>query len=70
MAEKENFSWTNVIVLAAFCILGSLGGGFTVRSMLGQHSPVTLLVYGVAGGVFIALSVVVILQLLDPANEA
>ncbi len=70
MASTNGFSWAKVIFLAAFAILGSFGGGFSVQSMIEHHSPVVLVAYAIAGGIFIAVSVVVILQLLGSSQEA
>lgn len=57
--------WSSAIVLALVVILGSLGGAFSVSSMIEHHSPFVLLCYALAGGIFIAATVVIILQLLS-----
>ncbi len=61
--------WPTTVVLALIAIIGSLGGAFSVSSMIEHHSPITLLGYAVAGGIFLAAALVVILQLLSFSME-
>ncbi len=70
MAAKNDFSWAKVILLAAFCILGSFGGAFSIQSLIEHHSPAVLIGYGVAAGIFIAISAVIILQIVSFSFDA
>ena len=65
MEEKNDFSWVTVVLLAAFCIGGSYGGGISIKTMIEHHGAAALAGYGVAGGIFIAISVVLIKQILS-----
>ncbi len=64
MGSKSDFSWTTVILLAAFAILGSFGGGISMVHMVEEHGKWALVGYTVAGGLFIAISTLVIRQIL------
>lgn len=65
MADNKKFSWVSVVLLAVFCIGGSYGGGVSIERMIEHHGVAALAGYGVAGGVFIAISVVLLMQILS-----
>ncbi len=65
VCKVTEVKWPTAIFLALFAILGSFGGAFSVKTMIEHHTPWVLLGYAAAGGIFIAASVVVILQLLS-----
>lgn len=65
MEEKRNdFCWPSVIIVAAFCILASFGGGLTVQSTLSKHSRWILPFYGLFAGIFLAISAVILSYVL------
>ena len=64
MGSKNDFNWMTVILLAAFCIFGSFGGGISIRGLVEHHSAWAIAGFGVAAGIFIAISVVLIKQVL------
>lgn len=64
MESKNNFSWLTVVLLAAFCILGSFGTGISARGLAEHHGGWSLALFGVSTGIFIALSVVLLKQIL------
>jgi hypothetical protein len=64
VGDNNNFNWVTVVLLAAFCIGGSYGGGVSIKTMIEHHGAAALAGYGVAGGIFIAISVVLLKQVL------
>jgi hypothetical protein len=64
VGDNNNFSWVTVVLLAVFCIGGSFGGGLSIKTMTEHHGAAALAGYGVAGGIFIAISVVLLRQIL------
>lgn len=64
VCKVSEVKWSSAIFLALVAILGSVGGAYSVSSMIGHHNPFVLLGYAVAGGIFIAATVVIILQLM------
>jgi hypothetical protein len=69
VGSKNDFNWMTVILLAAFCILGSFGGGVSIRGLVEHHSGWGAAGLGVSAGIFIAISAVLIKQVLASLQD-
>jgi len=69
MEEKNDFNWLSVIIVIAFCILASFGGGLTVRNILAKENGWILPAYGFVAGIFVAFSAVIISYVMKSLRE-
>ncbi|MCM8782502.1 MAG: hypothetical protein NC828_05585 [Candidatus Omnitrophica bacterium] len=65
MAENtQGFNWASSLIAIVFCILAAFGGGVTVQSTLHNSGGWVVAGYAVTAGIFIAITAVVLMQVL------
>jgi hypothetical protein len=64
MASKNSLNWVT-IVGGLFCILGSFGAGLSIRGIVQHINGFQAVGYVLVGGIFIAISALVITQVLS-----
>lgn len=64
MESKNRDSWVSIVVLI-FTLAAALGGGFSLRNMLPHIQAWQAPVYAIVGGIFIAVSDVILVQVLS-----
>lgn len=64
MESNGRDSWVSIVVII-FTLLAALGGGFSLRAMLPHIHTWQAPVYGIVGGIFIAISDIILVQVLS-----
>lgn len=64
MESKNRDNWVSIVVLV-FTLAAALGGGFSLSKMIPHIHEWQVPLYGIVGGIFIALSDVVLVQILS-----
>jgi hypothetical protein len=64
MESKNRDSWISIVALI-FTLLAALGAGFSLSKMMPHIQPWQAPLYAIVGGIFIALSDVILIQVLS-----
>lgn len=64
MESANRDSWVSIVVII-FTLAAALGGGFSIRNMLPHIHAWQAPLYAIVGGIFIAISDVILVQVLS-----
>lgn len=68
MEEKHEPGCPSVVV-TLFCLVASLGAGFSIQKVVGGLTGLQVLLYGLGAGVFIVISALVLSQVLSAFGD-
>ena len=61
---KNRDSWVSIVAIF-FTLLAALGGGFSLQAMMPHIHTWQAPIYAIVGGIFIAISDVILIQVLS-----
>ena len=68
MESKSSLNWVTIVV-GLFCLLGSFGAGRNIQWLIHRINGFQAVGYALVGGIFIAISAVVLTQVLQSLSE-
>jgi heme A synthase len=70
MAENiQELKWKSALITALFCIVAALGGGMTIKMSLANSGGWVVAGYAVTAGIFMAISAVILMQVLSALSK-
>ncbi len=68
MASKNDISWITIVV-TIFCVMASIGAGLNLQRLADRLSGAQAVGYWLVAGIFIALSAVILAQVLSALRK-